>query len=911
MTKKITLITSALPYANGPIHIGHLVEYIQTDIYVRFLKLIGENAVYCCADDTHGAPIEINAKKNNTTPEKFIKKWYKEHTQDFSDYNIEFDSYYTTHSEENKHYTRLIFERLKKKGMIYKKDMELTYCTNCKRFLPDRYVKGKCPKCTAEDQYGDVCEKCNATYKPTELIDPYCSICKNPPIRKVSSHYFFRLSSYSEKLKDWLTNNKKLQPEIKNQIMNWIKEGLDDWCISRDSPYFGFKIPGEEDKFFYVWLDAPIGYIASTANYCKNKDCDADGIWQENKHRIIHFIGKDIIYFHLLFWPAVLMGADFNVPENIVVHGFLTVNGEKMSKSRGTFLTAKEFKEYVEPKFLRYYYASNLTHTMTDIDLDLENLKDKTNNELVANIANFIYRVLSFTDKYYEGKITSVNRKQINKQTLKLCKEIKADYLNFNYRQAVKKILEISSIGNKYFQDKKPWELRKNDPEKTQKILTDCINIVKKLAIVLKPVIPDFSEEIEKQLNLEDLSWKDIGVITEKHQIKKPKIILKKIQEINLKTTEKKKDFKIEIGKKLKDKGVKIKAAIIRDVKIRKKHFELQKLKKKIVEKISSKDYDNNKIIQAHENLYKSLGIKNKSPIGALINLVKKNNRFPNINGVVDAYNIVAAKKLVSVGAHDISKISGEKLSLSMTKGNEKYTPLGEKKSVQLNKGEFAFFDQEKVLCYLDIKQCDETKITRETKDIFVYVQGNEKTSEKYLLDSLKEICELITKFNSGIYEILGQDKFSKLNLKVGKILDVSEHYKADKLYVIDISIGKEKRQLIAGLKQFYTKDELIGKKIVVVSNLEHADLRGKKSEGMLLAAKQENEIGLLTAKKSEPGDQVFVEGIVPSEKKISFEEFSDIKIRVREGKAMYKGKSLKTEKEIIKSEKVTKGKVL
>ncbi|RMF07194.1 methionine--tRNA ligase, partial [Candidatus Woesearchaeota archaeon] len=359
------LVTSALPYANGSIHIGHLVEYIQTDIWVRFLKLIGKNAIYCCADDTHGAPIEINASKQGISPEELIAKYYKEHTEDFSKFLIKFDSYYSTNSPENRHYAELIFSRLKEGGHIVTKEEEHTYCEHCKRFLPDRYVKGKCPKCGAEDQYGDVCEKCNATYSTVDLVDPYCVLCKNPPVRKKSRHYYFRLSHFSDFLRDWISSNKELQPEVRNHVLSWIDEGLDDWCISRDGPYFGFKIPGEENKYFYVWLDAPIGYISSTANYCKThgNKCSAEDYWTGNKADIYHFIGKDIIYFHLLFWPAMLKASGFNLPRNVFVHGFLTVNHEKMSKSRGTFLTAREFLEFGNPEHLRYYYAANLSRS--------------------------------------------------------------------------------------------------------------------------------------------------------------------------------------------------------------------------------------------------------------------------------------------------------------------------------------------------------------------------------------------------------------------------------------------------------------------------------------------------------------------------------------------------------------------
>ncbi|MFC2016739.1 methionine--tRNA ligase, partial [Chloroflexota bacterium] len=384
--KDKVIVTSALPYANGPIHIGHLVEYIQTDIFVRFLRLIGKDVVYCCADDTHGAPIEIKARELGIKPEQLIAKFFKEHQEDFKNFHIKFDSYYTTNSKENKYFSDLIFERLKKKGLIYKKEIEVTYCEHCKRTLPDRYVKGKCPKCKAADQYGDVCEVCNAAYKTVDLIEPYCTICKNKPVRKSSEHYFFKLSKLSGFLEKWIKTNKNLQQETKNFVLNWIKDELEDWNISRDGPYFGFKIPNEENKYYYVWLDAPIGYISSLANYLKSTK-KAEKTWNESK--IIHFIGKDITYFHFLFWPAMLYAADLKLPEDIVVHGFLTVNNEKMSKSRGTFFTAKEFLEKYDAEHLRYYYGNVLSKKLADIDLNFDEFRQRINNELVGNLGNF------------------------------------------------------------------------------------------------------------------------------------------------------------------------------------------------------------------------------------------------------------------------------------------------------------------------------------------------------------------------------------------------------------------------------------------------------------------------------------------------------------------------------------------
>jgi methionyl-tRNA synthetase len=532
-----TLITAALIYANGPVHVGHLVEYIQTDIYTRFLKLKGANAIYCCADDTHGTPIEVAAMKAGLAPEEFIKTWYEKHKKDFADFHIHFDSYYTTHSEENRYFTNLIFKHLKDNGHIYKKNLKQLYCEQCKRFLPDRFVKGTCPKCGAEDQYGDVCEVCSSTYKPIDLKRPYCSICRKPPVLKDSDHYFFRLSTFSDRLKTWLETNESLQEDIKNYVLSWIEKGLEDWCISRDSPYFGFKIPGEDDKYFYVWLDAPIGYIASTENYCRHRGCSATGDYWKSKHsRIIHFIGKDIAYFHLIFWPAVLMGAGFKTPDNVVVHGFLTVNGEKMSKSRGTFITGREYLDHFDPEFLRYHYASNLTHTTSDIDLNFDDFKNRINNELIGNIANFCYRTLSFISKNSKGRIGKIGKKNRDLMTLErvndLVRNAEKKYHEFAFREVVKCAVEISNIGNRYFQENEPWKLIKTDKERMAEVLPVAADIVKKLATVLQPILPHFSERLVRQLNVKALEWGNLYDYVENHKMGKPEIIFRKIEKI-------------------------------------------------------------------------------------------------------------------------------------------------------------------------------------------------------------------------------------------------------------------------------------------------------------------------------------------------------------------------------------------
>jgi methionyl-tRNA synthetase len=410
-SKPKILLTSALPYANGSIHIGHLVEYIQTDIFARFLRLTGEDVIYCCADDAHGTAIQIKAEKEGITPEELIANVKKEHEDDFAKFHIAFDNYYSTHSEENKVLSTEIYNRLKKKGLIHTKDIESYYDEEAKRFLPDRYIKGTCPKCGAEDQYGDVCESCNSTYKPTDLVNPYSTITHSTPVRKTTEHYFFKLSAIADTVRTYF-KPPDLHPEVINYLNNWIDEGLQDWDISRDGPYFGFKIPEEEDKYFYVWLDAPIGYFASCKNYCDKNGLNAEDYYMNKDAEIRHIIGKDIMYFHFLFWPAMLIGADFNVPKSITVHGFLTVNKEKMSKSRGTFILAREFAEMYNPEYLRYYYARVLSRKLNDIDLDFNAFIEAVNSELAGNLGNFCYRALSFLDRNFDKKIVDFDEKE-------------------------------------------------------------------------------------------------------------------------------------------------------------------------------------------------------------------------------------------------------------------------------------------------------------------------------------------------------------------------------------------------------------------------------------------------------------------------------------------------------------------
>jgi len=521
MPRKI-VVTSALPYANGPIHIGHLVEYLQTDIWVRFQKMCGNECLYFCADDTHGTPVMISARAAGVTPEELIGRVYKEHQRDFDAFLVEFDNYYTTHSPENKCFIELIFNSLKQAGSIIKRNVEQAYCENCKMALPDRYVRGTCPRCGAEDQYGDSCEVCGGTHQTTDLINPYCATCRAKPTLQISKHYFFKLTDYEKKLKELIAKG-YAQKSVANKLDEWFKIGLKDWDISRDGPYFGFKIPGEENKFFYVWLDAPIGYMASVKNYCDSNGLDFDKLWNSDEYELYHFIGKDIMYFHALFWPAMLIGSGFKTANKLFVHGFLTVNGKKMSKSRGTFIEASTYLKHLEPEYLRYYYASKLTDSIEDIDLSTDDFLSKTNADLVGKFANLASRSGPMLTKNLDSRLGQLDRQGkelINKLTAAK-KQIMENYENLNYAAAVRTINALADEANRYVEQNQPWVTVKTDLEKTRTTLTAVINAVRILTIYLKPILPKFAKKVQKFLNVEALTFADVETHLVNHRINK------------------------------------------------------------------------------------------------------------------------------------------------------------------------------------------------------------------------------------------------------------------------------------------------------------------------------------------------------------------------------------------------------
>ena len=507
------LVTSALPYANGSIHLGHLVEYLQTDIWVRNQKMSGNTCYYICADDAHGTPIMLKAKELDVKPEELIQKTYQEHVKDFEDFGIEFDNYHTTHSEENREYSEFIYNSLKDNGDIKSQEIEQFYDESAKMFLPDRYIKGICPKCGAEDQYGDACEECGATYSPTELKKPISIISNTKPSTKKTEHFFFKLSNYTDYLKKWMKRD-SVQSEIQNKLEEWLKDGLADWDITRDKPYFGFNIPGYDDKYFYVWLDAPVGYIASFKNMCDKKNINFDEFWNhESECELYHFIGKDIAYFHALFWPAMLEASNFRSPNSIYCHGFLTVDGEKMSKSRGTFFNARTYLNHLNPEYLRYYFASRLTNTIEDIDLNLSDFQARVNSDLVGKIINIGSRCARFINKDFGNELASeLNNNKLHDNIIENKNEIIKNYEDRKYSANIRLITSLADEVNKYLDEEKPWVQIKDNNNRgyVQKVCTDGLNMFKVLAGYLKPIIPDCVDKIEKILQCESISWENI-----------------------------------------------------------------------------------------------------------------------------------------------------------------------------------------------------------------------------------------------------------------------------------------------------------------------------------------------------------------------------------------------------------------
>lgn len=519
------LVTSALPYANGSIHLGHMLEYIQTDIWVRFQKLRGHQCIYVCADDAHGSAIMLRAEKEGITPEQLIAKVQAEHTADFASFGVSFDNYHSTHAEENRALSSAIYLKLREAGHISTRSVTQYFDPDKGMFLADRFIKGTCPKCGAEDQYGDNCEKCGATYAPTDLKDPRSAISGATPVLKESKHFFFKLPEFSSMLKEW-TRSGALQDAVANKIAEWLDSdtGLQEWDISRDAPYFGFEIPDEPGKYFYVWLDAPIGYMASFQNLCsKRPELSFDAFWnKDSSAELYHFIGKDIVNFHALFWPAMLEGAGFRKPTALNVHGYLTVNGQKMSKSRGTFIKARTYLDHLNPEYLRYYYASKLGRNVDDLDLNLEDFVQKVNSDLVGKVVNIASRCAGFILKGNEGILVEANPEPELWAAFQQASPSIADaYEARDFARAMRETMALADQANAWIAEKAPWALNKQEGKQAevQAICALGVNLFRQLVILLKPVLPTLARDAEAFLNVAPLSWADLSTPLANHQL--------------------------------------------------------------------------------------------------------------------------------------------------------------------------------------------------------------------------------------------------------------------------------------------------------------------------------------------------------------------------------------------------------
>jgi methionyl-tRNA synthetase len=511
--KRQILVTSALPYANGAIHIGHMLEYIQTDIWARFQRAQGHECYFAWADDAHGTPVMLWARAEGKTPEELIDMMNEQHKTDFRDFGISFDNYSSTHSEYNRELVEQIYKRLDHNGYIERRAIEQFYDEEEGMFLPDRFIRGTCPKCHTPDQYGDSCESCGSTYSPTDLIDPRSAVTGSKPVMKESEHYFVRLADFEEPLKNWMASG-ALQSEVLNKLQEWFTDGLRDWDISRDEPYFGFRIPGTTDKYFYVWVDAPVGYMASFKELCDREGLDFDAWWgQDSTAEIHHFIGKDIIYFHTLFWPAMLMGADIRTPTAVYAHGFLTVDGAKMSKSRGTFISARTYLDYLQPDYLRYYFAARLGSGTGDIDLNLEDFVQRVNSDVVGKVVNIASRCAGFIQRRFDGQLSdSLPRPELYEQFVTAREAIAADFEGRNYQSAIRRIMKLADQANRYIDDEKPWVQIKEEGREShvQAVCTQGINLFRVLITYLAPVLPFTAERAEAFLGREVSDWRNI-----------------------------------------------------------------------------------------------------------------------------------------------------------------------------------------------------------------------------------------------------------------------------------------------------------------------------------------------------------------------------------------------------------------
>jgi len=822
-THRKILVTSALPYANGPIHLGHLVEYIQTDIWVRFQKMRGNTCHYVCADDTHGTPIMLRAEKEGITPEELIARVKGEHERDFEGFHIEFDNYYSTHSEETRQLAETIYGRLKERELIEARSIEQYYDPVKEMFLPDRFIKGECPKCHARDQYGDSCEACGATYSPTDLINPYSAVSGAAPVRKESVHYFFKLGQCEDFLKTW-TRAGHLQDEAANKMAEWFEAGLNDWDISRDAPYFGFEIPDAPGKFFYVWLDAPIGYMGSFKKLCERLNLDFDRYWNKDSDaELYHFIGKDILYFHALFWPAMLEHSDFRTPSKIFAHGFLTVNGEKMSKSRGTFITAESYlQQGLNPEWLRYYYACKLNGTMEDIDLNLEDFVARVNSDLVGKYVNIASRTAGFITKLFGGQLRGVEALGQGTNDLldtmrDAANDIQGFYENREFGRAVRKIMELADEVNFFVNDAKPWE-RAKDAEQSSQVHRDCsvaLNLFRLLTLYLKPILPKLACDAEAFLNVPPLTWADAkNMLPEHHRVNSYKHLLTRIDPKQIESL-------VEANKQ------NLQAAVQPEPHSQQRHAKHQQHAATLPSPSGRGGGGEGAVRPA------------KTP--EVLLAYARELRKTATDAETRMWNLLRDRRIANAKfrrQHPV-ELGGKRYVLDF------YCPEA-KLCVEIDGSqhlEQVHYDTERtrllaahgirVLRFWNNEVLAQTEAVAEV--LWLALTAGQKPAQ---MPASPPSPPAPLPEGEGRY--VGIDDFAKIDLRIARIAKAEHVEGADKLLKLTLDIGSETRTVFAGIKSAYDPAQLEGKLTVMVANLAPRKMKFGLSEGMVLAASDE-----------------------------------------------------------------------
>ncbi len=869
-------VTSALPYVNGVKHLGNLTgSILPADVFHRFLDITGINNIFICGTDEHGTAVELAALEEGLSPKDYSDKYHQIQKRIYEKWNIDFSFFGRTSSPTNHEITKEMFLSAYENGYINEETLIIPYCAVDKRFLPDRYIIGTCPNCNYERARGDQCERCSKVLDPEELKNPRCSICNGKSIEfREEKHLFLDLPKLQDKLRGWIEKQDHWPDNTVNLALGWLKEGLKQRCITRNLDW-GVKIALTEYDHLvhYCWYDAPIAYISIT------KDGNEAGAIKESwksywkDSQIYHFIGKDNIPFHTIIWPAIILSArdseqrdtNFLLPYFVQGYEYLNWEGEKFSTSQGRGLFSDEALDLFPADYWRFYLLSILPENK-DSNFDWDDFHARINNGLIANYGNLFYRVTYFIEKYFDGEVPQAETEDEEKELfsrLAKTKERVAELVEqVKLREALQEVMALAAATNKYFQDKKPWAAVENDRKAAGTTLFTAVNVLRGITVLLWPYIPESADRALKALNSGNKKFDELDKIQlTPGEIIKAELLFKKIEKEDIekarkyrskyaKSEKKEKKITFEVSQECRSLGINACAAIIKGAKISKKSSELEKLKENACEKAKALDTKNNNILEGYRKLYNQVGTSIQPSVESLINSVKKNGKLPDINTIVDCYNLMSIETLLAAGAHDIEHIKGNPI-IRIIDGSEKYTPLGENSPIKLPKGEYACTDDEKILCRLEAKQCNETKITKETKNIMLYVQGNKNTSDTYLHESLKKMCEMITKTCDGTYEIISDakdtletkegmlplDEFKKVEMRVGTVLSARDHPAAEKLLILEIDLGGEKRQVVAGLKFRYKPEQLKGQQVIIAANLEPKELRGVQSQGMVLAA--------------------------------------------------------------------------